>query len=284
LDGEKHYWVAEGEVENLMRRGEGWLASHPERDLILRRALKNQRDLIGPALERLAAIEEAPAGAMVEDRDEAEAGLEKQIGLNERRMNQVHATLKEIGAKRVVDLGCGEGKLLQLLIKDNQFTQITGMDVAPSVLKRAARRLNLADLPRLVRERLTLFQGSLVYRDMRLANYDAATLIEVIEHLDSDRLTSLERVVFGFARPAVVIVTTPNIEYNARFPRLPAGNFRHADHRFEWTRAEFKDWASGVAERHGYSWEHRPVGDDDQVLGPPTQMALFRIAQSGGAP
>lgn len=276
LDDDKHYWVAEGEVDNILRRGEGWLAGHPEHNLIMRRALKNKRDLYGPALERLAVVDDVLSNendAMIES---IESVSERPGSLNERRLQHVVKTLKEHAVHRVVDLGCGEGRLLRLLLDDQQFTQISGMDVSQSVLKRAARRLNLEKLPRLVRERLTLFQGSLVYRDQRLCGYDAATLIEVIEHLDAERLSTLEKIVFGFARPDVVIVTTPNIEYNVNYIGFAPGQFRHEDHRFEWTRAEFKDWATRIGTEYGFTFTHSAIGDEHESLGSPTQMVVFR--------
>jgi 3' terminal RNA ribose 2'-O-methyltransferase Hen1 len=126
------------------------------------------------------------------------------------------------------------------------------------------------------RERIELLHGSVVYRDDRLAGYDAMVLMEVVEHVDPSRLAALEDAVFGGAHPGAVVVTTPNAEYNALYPTLSGGTFRHDDHRFEWTRAEFRGWAGGVAERHGYEVEYRSVGIDDAVLGPATQLALFR--------
>jgi 3' terminal RNA ribose 2'-O-methyltransferase Hen1 len=118
-------------------------------------------------------------------------------------------------------------------------------------------------------------QGSLTYRDKRLAGYDAATVIEVIEHLDPPRLSAFERVLFEFAKPGAVVMTTPNVEYNVKFEGLPAGKLRHKDHRFEWTRNEFQNWATGVATRFGYSVRFAPIGPEDEVAGPPTQMAVF---------
>jgi hypothetical protein len=72
-----------------------------------------------------------------------------------------------------------------------------------------------------------------------------------------------------------LVLTTPNREYNALFPSLPAGVWRHRDHRFEWSRAEFEDWCGLVAERHGYAVRFAPIGDLHPTLGPPTQMAVF---------
>jgi hypothetical protein len=80
---------------------------------------------------------------------------------------------------------------------------------------------------------------------------------------------------FEFAKPETIVLTTPNVEYNARFENLPAGKFRHKDHRFEWTRAEFRAWAGGICERFGYAVRFLPVGPEDVELGAPTQMAIF---------
>src|SRR5262249_22503449 len=123
--------------------------------------------------------------------------------------------------------------------------------------------------------RVRLRQGALTYTDAALKGYDAAVLSEVIEHLDQPRLPALEYAVFGAARPATVVVTTPNVEYNVRWETLPAGPVRHSDHRFEWSREEFRTWAEAVAARHGYAVAYAPVGPDDPEVGPPTQMAVF---------
>jgi 3' terminal RNA ribose 2'-O-methyltransferase Hen1 len=150
-----------------------------------------------------------------------------------------------------------------------------GVDVSQRVLQIASRRLQLDRLPLNQQGRIRLFQSSLIYRDRRLAGYEAAALIEVIEHLDPFRLEAFERVVFEQAKPGAVVVTTPNAEYNALFETLPAGEFRHADHRFEWRRDQFAGWAEAVATRHGYSVRFDGIGPADPTLGTPTQMAVF---------
>jgi 3' terminal RNA ribose 2'-O-methyltransferase Hen1 len=175
----------------------------------------------------------------------------------------------------VLDLGCGEGRLLRLLLAERQFERILGMDVAYRVLETAKDRLRLDRLPPTQAQRLTLIQGSLLYRDARLSGFDAAAVVEVIEHLDPARLAAFERVVFEFARPGTVVLTTPNAEYNVRFPTLEAGRFRHADHRFEWTRTEFQTWAERVATAHGYQVTAAPVGSADPEVGAPSQLAVF---------
>lgn len=275
LDDQKHYWVGPEEVEKLLRHGEGWLSAHPEREDIARRYLRHRRSLVDDAIERLTA-EEAPADEGVElERYAEEDTLERPLSLNEQRLSTVLAALRGSGAKRVLDLGCGEGQLLRLLLEDPRFEEIVGMDVSYRALEGATGRLRLDRLPPKRRERIRLIHGSVVYRDARLAGFDAAAVVEVIEHLDPPRLAAFERVIFEFARPTTIILTTPNAEYNARWPSLPAGRFRHRDHRFEWTRAELERWAHQIAERFGYLVRFAPIGHEDPEVGAPTQMAIF---------
>ncbi|PTL80321.1 3' terminal RNA ribose 2'-O-methyltransferase Hen1 [Vitiosangium sp. GDMCC 1.1324] len=275
LDDDKHYWVTEDEVDKLLRHGEGWLAAHPERDAITRRYLRHQRSLAREALARLVSEETEASEEREATRNEEEAVLEQRISLDEQRREAVVAALKQGGVTRVVDMGCGEGKLLKALLKERQFTELIGMDVSIRSLELAKDRLDLERLPDLQRQRIKLLHGSLMYRDKRLAGFDAATVVEVIEHLDSPRLAAFERVLFEWARPGMVVLTTPNAEFNVRFEGLPAGRFRHKDHRFEWTRAEFESWGRGVAGRFGYGVRFAPVGVVDAAVGAPTQMAVF---------
>ena len=278
LDDDKHYWVGDDEVEKLMRHGAGWLETHPEREAIARRYLAHQRSLARAALERLVIDEDPEEVVQQPARVDSEAAIEKPLNLNEQRLASVVAALKESGAARVLDLGCGEGKLLRALLSEKQFTEIVGMDVSLRNLELAEERLGLGAfgrLPEKQRERLRLLHGSLLYRDQRLAGFDAAAVVEVIEHLDQPRLAAFERSLFEFARPATAVLTTPNAEYNVKFADLPAGKLRHRDHRFEWTRAQFEAWAQGVAARFGYGVRFAPVGPLDEHLGAPTQMAVF---------
>jgi 3' terminal RNA ribose 2'-O-methyltransferase Hen1 len=272
LDDDKHYWIGSDEIEKLMRRGEGWLGAHPERDLIVRRYLKQQRHLIHPAL---AALDEA-APADEEDAEPAarEDALEEPVRLRDQRLGAVEAVLKASGARRVLDLGCGSGALLERLVRDG-YDEVAGVDVSVRALEATRRRLRLDRMPEERREQVKLWQSPLTYRDRRLAGYDAAALVEVIEHFDPPRLAAAELNVFGSAQPATVVVTTPNAEYNAMWETLPAGEMRHPDHRFEWSRAEFQAWARGVAGRHGYTARFLPVGPEAPDVGSPTQMAVF---------
>ncbi|MEW6278976.1 MAG: methyltransferase, partial [Candidatus Eremiobacterota bacterium] len=195
--------------------------------------------------------------------------------LHRLRLDAVLEALKASGASSVLDLGCGEGRLLSLLLREKRMTRVVGLDVSVLALERAARRLKLERLSERRRKQIELMHGSLVYRDARLEGFDAAAAVEVVEHLDPHRLEAFERCLFGSARPGRVVVTTPNAEYNALWPSLPAGRFRHRDHRFEWTRAEFQAWAEGVATRFGYRVGLHPIGPEDPERGAPTQMAVF---------
>ncbi|CAL9422153.1 3' terminal RNA ribose 2'-O-methyltransferase Hen1 [Streptomyces sp. enrichment culture] len=327
LDDAKHYWVSADEVDKLLRAGEGWLAGHPEQQLITNRYLSRRWSLTRQARERLELVRLAEADdSEVEDIDNAvadepesgdidvadesgtegignavadgagtegidyaaadgtEAGTGTGTGTEEKptplavlRREAVLAALDACGAARVLDLGCGQGQLVQALLKDARFTEIVGVDVSQRALTIASRRLKLDRMGERQAARVKLLQGSLVYTDQRLRGYDAAVLSEVVEHVDPPRLPALEYAVFGHARPRTVVVTTPNAEYNVRWESLPAGHVRHGDHRFEWTREEFRTWAAAVAERYGYEAEFTPVGPDDPEVGPPTQMATFTI-------
>jgi 3' terminal RNA ribose 2'-O-methyltransferase Hen1 len=301
LDDAKHYWVSTDEVDKLIRAGAGWLAAHPEKELITRRYLLHQRALTSAALARLAesdgldpadvdnavpepdpgpapdaategAAEETAAGTAEQAADAGEAG--RPVPLAVLRRQAVLAVLREAGARTVADLGCGEGALTGDLLRDDGFTRVIATDVSARALAQAARRLRLDRMPEARRARLTVFQSSLTYRDARLAGLDAAVLMEVIEHVEEDRLAALERSVFGFAAPAAVVVTTPNREYNPAYG-MAAGTRRHRDHRFEWDRAEFAAWADRVAAAYGYRVRHAGAGQESPDAGPPTQLAVF---------
>jgi len=292
LDDDKHYWVTKDEIGKLVAAAGEWLAGHPERDLIVRRYLRHQRGLVAEATARLLDEDRASAEAGAAERDGEEgAGAERGGGesraepgatadtthtrLRDLRVAAVLRELTAVGARRVLDLGCGDGRLLAALLADPQFTEIVGVDASAAALDRAARRLRIDEMAPRQKERVRLLLGALTYADRRLAGYDAAVLSEVIEHVDPGRLGALEQAVFGVAAPPVVLVTTPNAEYNPRYAGLAPGALRHPDHRFEWTRAQFRAWAESVAGRYGYSARFEPVGDEDPGAGPPTQLTVL---------
>ena len=281
FDRQKHYWVGKDEVEKLLRLGEDWLPEHPEKTYIAGRYLNRRRSLVNMAFERLSSEDEAGDDTGDEAPPaESEGAPETKLNLNAQRLGSVVAALKSSGAKRVIDIGCGEGNLLSMLVKERQFTQITGVDVSHVALKRASDKLKLERGGDSMQERVKLFQGSLTYKDDRFADHDAACVVEVIEHLDAPRLMAFERVLFEFAKPPVVVLTTPNREYNENYVSLHDGGLRHGDHRFEWTRAQFRDWAAKTADSHGYTVQFSEVGDADERYGAPTQMGVFCLVRS----
>jgi 3' terminal RNA ribose 2'-O-methyltransferase Hen1 len=270
LDDEKHYWVDADEIEKLLRHGDGWLPQHPARDLITLRYLKHQKKLARLAVEQLETID----GSLPEDGPIEEPAAPRRR-LSDERLERVAAELKCCGARSVLDLGCGSGKLLGLLMKDRQFERILGVDASSRDLDVAADRLHLDELSEAQRRRISLIHGALTYRDKRLAGFDAAAMVEVIEHIDPPRLDALADAVFGVARPHTIVLTTPNAEYNVRYETLGAEDFRHSDHRFEWTRAEFRIWAERTAEQFGYLVSLEGIGETHPEVGTPTQMAVF---------
>ncbi len=295
IDNDKHYWINRDEIDTLVKKGEGWLASHPAKELIARRALGNRRELVHAALDRLleadATEDEGPADEVTADvpvseaseetatpvhaKAAAEAALEKPLRLHDIRLDTVAGEIKRLGASSVLDLGCGEGRLIARLIKERGLNRIVGVDPSVRTLEVAARRLHLNTAGEALRARVSLQMGSLTYGDRRWAGFDAACLVEVIEHIDLARLSALEQSLFAVARPRHVIVTTPNREYNALFENMAADQLRHGDHRFEWTRAEFRDWAEGVAARNAYAVSFADLGPVDATHGAPSQMAVF---------
>ncbi len=295
LDDDKHYWVGADEVGKLLRRGGQWLAAHPEHDLIARRYLRHDQRLTRAALAALFADDAADPDRSDEEEGAAEEALERsgraaggpggvvppRPTLHEQRLAAVLGEITASGARSVLDLGCGSGKLLAELVKEPGLQRIVGLDVSHRALEAAARRLHTSSMAPRQRERVELLHGSLTYRDGRLRDFDAAAVVEVIEHLDPPRIVAFEKVVFGHARPGTVVLTTPNAEYNALFAGLPAGSFRHGDHRFEWTRPQLRAWAEGVASRYGYRVELSGIGPQGSGpgggdLGCPSQLAVFR--------
>jgi 3' terminal RNA ribose 2'-O-methyltransferase Hen1 len=279
LDDEKHYWIGDDEVEKLLRHGKGWLEAHPEREHIAYRYLKHKPNLARVAIARLITEERTEQEETDNETTLVEEAVmdtsQERMNLHTLRLKAVIAALRESNARRVLDLGCGEGKLLKTLLQDKRFDYILGLDVSYRALELAQNRLHIDRLPPKQKERISLVHGALTYRDKRLEGYDAAAVVEVIEHLDPARLAAFERVLFEFARPITAIVTTPNAEYNVKFTTLQAGKFRHKDHRFEWSQDEFQSWANRVASQFGYTVRFLPIGPEDETVGAPSQMGIF---------
>ncbi len=274
LDNDKHYFVNQHEIEKLLQKGEGWLKEHPEREQIIRRYLVNLNSLSRQAIERLS------EGETIDDLNdelaEKSQTQKRKETLHDKRIKLVAEKITESGAVRVLDLGCGEGKLLRQLIKQKQFSAIAGMDVSYGELIKAKERLHFDEMSPKQKERINIFQGSLTYKDQRLEGFDAAAVVEVIEHLDLNRLKAFERVLFEFAKPKVIVLTTPNKEFNVMWETLDAEDMRHDDHRFEWTRKEFWEWSTQIGEKFNYNVEIFPIGDEVENIGAPSQMAIFK--------
>ena len=269
LDNDKHYFVSESEIDKLLTKGKGWLEKHPKKQEIIRRYLLNLHSLTKETLKRLEVMDtkgEQQITPATEKRNET---------LHQQRLSLVLAQIKQSNAKTVIDLGCGEGKLLKMLLEEKQFSKIAGMDVSYDQLCKAKERLFWEEMSPKQKERITLFQGALTYKDRRLEGFDAAAIVEVIEHLDQDRLSAFERVIFEFAKPKTVVLTTPNATYNVLFENLKEGSMRHPDHRFEWTKKEFETWAKKVAQKNNYTVTFHAIGQDDNKVGAPSQMAIF---------
>ncbi len=298
FDKNKHYYIQEDEIQKLLGHGEGWLADHPYRKKIAQRYFDAKRSYARRAIsklieeeeieeEELEAEETEPEETEPEETETEESETEteteqeqkpkkqKFTPLNTKRMKAVKEAVLASGAESVIDLGCGECRLTSMLLSEPQIKKITACDVSVAALEKAAQKLHLDRMAPFRRNKLTLMQASATYKDDRFSGFDCACIIEVIEHIEPSRLPALERSVFEFAKPGTVILTTPNREYNANYEHMQENSLRHGDHRFEWTRAEFRQWCDSVCRRFGYTCEIRGIGDEDESLGTPTQMGVF---------
>ena len=273
FDRQKHYYTSEEEIQKLLDHGEGWLADHQYKEKLTRRFFAVKRDYARKALDILLA-DDIPDDEGAEN-EPATTEREEHIPLNDLRMETVKKAVLDSGATSVIDLGCGECKLTSMLLKAQQIKRITACDVSVGVLEKAIKKLHLDRMQPYMKNKLTLMQASLTYRDQRFEGYDCACMIEVIEHIDPLRIPAMERTVFEFASPHTVIVTTPNREYNSNYENIHEDTLRHHDHRFEWTRKEFGDWTKHICDKFSYSCEMIGIGDIDANFGSPTQMGVF---------
>ncbi|MCC5884498.1 MAG: methyltransferase domain-containing protein [Halomonas sp.] len=202
-------------------------------------------------------------------------GEHDEVDLHQERLQQVAALLRGSGARRVLDLGCGSGGLLQYLLRDPQFEQVVGLELSGELLAQAKMRLE--KLPGSEHGRLALICGSYAEPRPTLAGFCAAAMVETVEHVPPGKLSQVERAVFGVLRPGRLVLTTPNHDYNPLFG-LARGEFRDPDHRFEWTRDRFRDWARGVASRNGYRVSLSGMGEWHPDLGQPSHLAVFELA------
>lgn len=285
FDKQKHYYVSADEIDKLMKHGEGWLTTHPARNKIVHRYFIMNRKYAHRAIDRLIESEPVDADDLNDEAEEREEEIEaavpaeikeRRISLNTQRLEAVKNAVIESGASSVIDLGCGECKLTAMLLEEKQIKRVCAADVSVRTLEKAKSNLRFDRMPPYKKDKLTLMQASLTYKDPRFSGFDTACIVEVIEHLDPQRIPAFERVVFEFAVPNTVIVTTPNREFNAHYEFLTEGALRHSDHRFEWSREEFADWTEHICETFGYTVERSEIGEVDEEYGAPTQMGVFR--------
>lgn len=196
--------------------------------------------------------------------------------LHEQRLADVHEAVRRCGARTVLDLGCGDGDLLVRLATESRIERIVGVDVCGASLERLRARLETVD--GMEAAQVELVHGSMIEGGATFTGFDCAVLIETVEHVDPDRLSLLERAVFANMRPATVVITTPNAEFNPLLG-VPSHRFRHPEHRFEWDRARFQRWARGVAGRNGYQVACRDIAGRHPTFGGASQMAVFAAAE-----
>jgi 3' terminal RNA ribose 2'-O-methyltransferase Hen1 len=194
--------------------------------------------------------------------------------LHEQRLKATCEVVRHRRSGTVADLGCGNGDLLTRLAAEPQIDRIVGVDLRPDSLRRLREQLARLDN---LQANVDLIHGCLIDVGRELTGFDCAVLVETIEHLDPARLSSLETAVFAEMRPKVIVVTTPNAEFNSLLG-VPTTRFRHPDHRFEWDRPRFQRWAQGVAARNGYAVAFQDLAGRHPALGGASQMALFDIA------
>lgn len=275
FDRQKHYYISKDEIQKLLDHGEGWLGKHPYKEKITQRYFRQKKEYARKALDLLRAQDEEEPEENTSDDTETEEEKEAKTPLNTLRLEAVKQAVLSSGASSVIDMGCGEGRLTGMLLKEKQIQKLTVCDVSVNTLEKAADRLRLDRMPLTLRNKLTLMQASLTYRDKRFSGFDCACIVEVIEHIEPMRIAAFERVVFEFAAPRTVVLTTPNKEYNVNYENMKENALRHGDHRFEWTRAEFKAWADHVCEQYGYHCEISGIGEHNEATGTPTQMGVF---------
>lgn len=276
FDRQKHYYVSEDEINKLLTHGEGWLAEHPARDKIAYRYLYQHRNYAHKAIDKLSELDNISEQQESEQINSEKPANKKNLNLNQLRLETVKQAVLDSKASSVIDLGCGECKLTSLLLNEPQIKKVTACDVSVRELEKAVQKLHYDRMPEYRKNKLNLIQGSLTYQDNRFSGYDCACIIEVIEHIELLRIPAFERVVFEFAQPKTVIITTPNREYNANYKFLPEEELRHNDHRFEWTRAEFQAWTKHICEKFNYTCKIQEIGELDKNLGAPTQMGVFQ--------
>ena len=241
MDDYKHYFIDEKEQERLERYGEGWLDTHPMRNIIYKRALRFRH-----------LLNEAPK--------------EKHTSLNTMRYEAIVNQVKQLQHSIVIDMGAGEGKLTEQLAQIKTIDKLYAVDPSNAALMKMTKRFSDAEFS----VTPTIQWGSLYYEEDNFRKADVFILCEVIEHINEDRLPQLMHLITDTYAPKSIIITTPNAEYNRVYELQ---QMRHDDHRFEWTRAQFKAWCSKVSPQYELHFEG--IGVEHPAYGTPTQMCVM---------
>ncbi|TDL78499.1 3' terminal RNA ribose 2'-O-methyltransferase Hen1 [Peribacillus frigoritolerans] len=257
IDNYKHYYIDDKEIEKLERYGEGWLEDHPKRDYIYRQSLRFKEIF-----------------SIVENKKTEEKKEEKieKVRLNDLRYEKIIDFVNQMKPRSIVDFGSGEGKLSVRLGFADGVKEIMAVEPSQSATLKAIERFDKVKNKEKFVVPETIW-GSLFYYDERLKGKDVMILCEVIEHIDEFRLPKVLDTILHDYQPNALIITTPNREYNEIYDM--EDHFRHNDHRFEWTRAEFRHWCEERNHRKIYDLQFEGIGEEHDRHGFPTQMCVF---------
>lgn len=198
---------------------------------------------------------------------------------------------REEGLHSLLDLGCNNCRFLTLAKELPYLSHLAGVDLDPEVLANVVERHRLRPLAadflggphaRSTPLSLQLVLGSVCDSAAAEAwqGVEAVTALELIEHLHPEDIGQFSHTVFGVIEPKLVILSTPNSDFNPLFPNWEEGTLRHWDHKFEWSREEFREWVSNVVGLYPqYDVEFNGVGfweDFEYSNGPASQFAIFR--------
>jgi 3' terminal RNA ribose 2'-O-methyltransferase Hen1 len=257
------------DVDKLLRYGDGWLDTHPQKEWIVKRYVGYKKGLVKNALAEL--VTETAESTEQTDEKKDETVVAK-TPLGKLRYSAFADLIAKRGITEVVDMGAGEGRLLELLVQNKNLKTILACEPTEMGLLKMRRNFEIWERKGRVKVNPEIIQSSLFYVDERLVGKECLALCEVIEHIDIDRIDDVMSIVLSKYAPKTFLMSTPNIEYNVVYE---LEGFRHSDHRFEMTRTEFETFCQKHASSHGYEVSFTGIGDTHETLGQPTQLAIF---------
>ncbi|MNM55135.1 RNA repair, ligase-Pnkp-associating, region of Hen1 [compost metagenome] len=268
IDNYKHHFISKDEVDKLLRLGDGWLATHPKNEFISKRYVGYRESLFKTVITSLENEKEVEESKIEEQKEE-------KVGLGKLRYLEFAKQVENLGVTEVVDMGAGEGRLIELLAKNKNLNQLIACEPTLTGRQRMYARIDKLDRKKLLSIKPQVIQSSLFYKDYRLVNKECIVLCEVIEHINADRIDNVMDIILNYNKPKHFIISTPNFEYNVLYETMKT-KFRHGDHRFEMTRKEFKEFIDKHAERCGYDVEYVGIGESHEQYGYATQMAVMK--------